>query len=198
MPEVTEGQLTFRFPEGWQLAKYDDSSWHRQRMKSRLKGVDILAHNGGPTHWWVEVKDCEGYEPENRPRLSGSDPGEVIQVRQWVEQQGLKPMVQAARRKPFIVDEVEEKLRDTLAALTVAQREGDPELASFHIVWPQAPTLKVVLLLTWNQRDFKRLATRLRSKMETALAPYGVQGFVVNEQNPGDAGLHCQVTRNEA
>lgn len=198
MPEVTEGRLTFHFPDNWQLAKYDDSAWYRQQMKSRLKGLDILAHDGGPTHWWIEVKDCEGYEPENRPRLSGKDPAGVHQARQWVEHQGLKPTVHVVRRKPFIVDEVEEKFRDTLAAITVAQRERDPELASFHIVWPHSPKLKVVLLLTWNQRDFKRLATRLRSRMETALAPYGVIGFVVNEKTPEAAGLNCQVTRNDA
>ena len=196
MPEVTEGRLTFYFPEGWRLAKYDDSSWHRQRMKSRLKGVDILAHDGGPIHWWVEVKDCEGYEPENRPRLSGKDPTEVIQARQWVEQQGLKPTVQVARRKLFIVDEIQEKLRDTLAAIAVAEREAAPELAGFSPLHSPFPQLRIVLLLTWNQRDFKRLATRLQSKMETALAPYGAQGFVVNEKNPGDVGLHCKVTRN--
>jgi len=198
MPEVTEGRLTFHFPEGWQLAKYDDSTWYRQRMKSRLKGVDILAQDGGRTHWWVEVKDCEGYEPENRPRLSGTDPTEVIHARQWVEQQGLKPTVQVARRKPFIVDEIEEKLRDTLAALTIAQREGEPELAGFYAAQAPSPTLRVVLLLTWNQRDFKRLASRLQTRLERALAPYGIQGFVVNELNPGDVGLQCRVVRREA
>ncbi|MDZ7852315.1 MAG: hypothetical protein U5L98_06615 [Halomonas sp.] len=197
MPEVQEGRLKFGFPVGWQLAKYDDSTWYRQRMKSRLKGVDILAHDGGPTQWWIEVKDCEGYEPENRPRMSASDSPDVTQVRQWVEQQGLKPEVQVARRKPFIIDEVEEKLRDTLAALAVAEREADPELAVFYAVQAPSPALRVVLLLTWNQRDFKRLAARLQTRLERALAPYGIRGFVVNEQNPGDAGLHCRVTRSK-
>ncbi|MCD6007626.1 hypothetical protein [Halomonas sp. IOP_31] len=198
MPEVREGQLTFHFPEGWQLLKYDDSTWHRQRMKSRSKGVDILAHMGGPTHWWVEVKDCEGYEPENRPRLSAADPAEVSQARQWVEQQGLKPKVQVVRRKPFIVDEIEEKLRDTLAAIAVAEREAAPELAGFSPLHAPFPRLRIVLLLTWNQRDFKRLASRLQTRLERALAPYGVQGLVVNEQTTGSAGLHCRVTRSHA
>lgn len=195
MPEVQEGRLTFRFPDGWRLLKYDDSDWYRQRMKSRLKGMDILAHESGELHWWVEVKDCEGFEPENRPRLSAADPAEVSQARHWIEQQGLKPKVQVSRRKPFIVDEVEEKLRDTLAALAVAEREVAPELTDFsplHAPWPR---LRVVLLLTWNQRDFKRLATRLQTRMQRALAPYGVQGMVVNEHTTGNAGLHCQVTR---
>ncbi|MEQ6918733.1 hypothetical protein [Halomonas aquatica] len=198
MPEVQEGRLTFQFPEGWQLLKYDDSTWHRQRMKSRLKGVDILAHDGGPTHWWIEVKDCEGYEPENRPRLSGTEPVEVDQAREWVDQQGLKPTVQVTRRKPFIVDEVEEKLRDTLAAISVAQRKADLELEDFYVVRAQSPALTVVLLLTWNHRDFKRLASRLQTRLERALAPYGIRSFVVNEQNPVDAGLYCQVIRGEA
>lgn len=198
MPEVREGRLTFHFPEGWQSIKYDDSNWHRQRMKSRLKAMDILAHQGGPTHWWIEVKDCEGYEPENHPRLSGTDPAEVSQVREWVKQQGLESAVQMARRKPFIIDEIEEKLRDTLAAITVAQREADTELAEFIVVQTPSPVLRVVLLLTWDQRDFKRLAIRLKTKLERALSPYGIQGFVVNEYNTADAGLHCEVTRSEA
>jgi len=196
MPDIREGNLILVFPDDWQVIKYDESDWHCQRMKNRPKAMDILARNPDEQHWWIEIKDCEGYEQDNRPRISPSESGEVGQVRQWIMQQGWQQTVQAQRKKPFIVDEVEAKLKETLAALAIARRENHAELAAFDVLHNPAPAWKVVLLLTWEKRDFKRLATRLQQKLNQALSPYGVQGFVVNEQTTGSSGMRCVVTRS--
>lgn len=196
MPDVTEGQLTLSFPPGWKALKYDDSHWHKARMKSRLKAMDVLAKKDGINHWWIEIKDCEGAEDENRPRLSPADSQEVKRTREWVEHKGWKPKISIARRKAFIIDEVERKFSSTLAAIAVAMREDEPELRGFEVLSQQnSPAIKVVLLLTWEPRDFRRLASRLQQKLNQSLNPYGVQGFVVNEQTISGCGLSCQVTR---
>jgi len=196
MPDVTEGQLTLSFPVGWKTVKYDDTQWHKVRMKSRLKAMDVLAKVDNFDHWWIEIKDCEGAEYENRPRLSPADSQEIKRTREWVEQKGWKPKISIARRKAFIIDEVERKFSSTLAAITVAMREDEAELRGFEVINQQnSPVIKVVLLLTWEQRDFRRLASRLQQKLNQSLNPYGVQGFVVNEQTISSCGLPCQVIR---
>lgn len=196
MPDIREGNLSLVFPDDWQAIKYDESDWHCQRMKNRPKAMDILARNPDEQHWWIEIKDCEGYEKDNRPRISPSESGEVDQVRQWIKQQGWQQTVHAQRKKPFIVDEVEAKLKETLAALAIARRENHAELAAFDVLHNPVSAWKVVLLLTWEKRDFKRLATRLQQKLNRALSPYGVQGFVVNEQTTGNSSISCLVTRS--
>ena len=72
---IHEGALRRGFPDPWLALKFDDTAWYRQAMKSRVKAVDVIACRG-QTHWWIEVKDCLGYEPESRPRLSPGDPPE--------------------------------------------------------------------------------------------------------------------------
>lgn len=197
MPVVNEGRLSFYFPEGWQVIKYDDSEWHTKRMKSRLKAMDLLLRNPEGEHYWVEIKDCLGFEAENRPRLSPTNSQELSETKHWLVQQGWTQQIKAERKKPFIVDEMEEKLRSTLAALTIAQREHAAELQDFYLVEGVTKPLTAILLLTWDAKDFKRLATRLQSKLERCLQSYGVTCFVVNEHMLHTLGIDCEIIRNE-
>ena len=193
MVDITEQSLTFHFATGWEAIKFDDTSWHRVQMKSRLKAMDILASNN-QHHWWIEIKDCHGFETKNRPRLVPREPSEVVETRIWVDTKGWKLIVSATRRKAFIIDEVLEKLRDTLVSLTIASRVNHPDLAPFSISASQPEKLIIVLLLTWDITDFKRLAKLLQQKLTTALQPYGLQGLVVNELMPVP-GLDCTISR---
>ena len=184
---IHEGALRFDFPDPWLALKFDGTARYRQAMKSRVKAVDVIACRG-QTHWWIEVKDCLGYEPESRPRLSPGDPPEVETVREWVHEQGYKKLVSVRRAKPFVVDEVAEKLEGTLISVAAAARAAAKQ-ADAALVAPMAGVMgadaqwSVVLLLTWNpvSKDFGRLAMRLRDKLQQRLAPYNVQCFVLNE-----------------
>ena len=196
MQEVSEGKLSLRFPADWQVIKYDDSQWHTRRMRSRLKAMDLLLRNPVGEHYWIEIKDCLGFEPDNRPRLSPTDSQELADTKRWLAQQGLDGQIKAERKKPFIVDEVEAKLRETLAALMIAQRESNPELEPFQLIENDVKPLTAILLLTWDAKDFKRLATRLQSKLQRCLQPYGVTCFVVNEDTLRTTGVDCHITRN--
>jgi len=192
MDEITEGTLLCRFADGWKATKYDKTPWHRRRLKSQLKAVDVLATDGS-RHWWIEIKDCEGSEEDNRPRMSPIVDDSVVETRQWIEHQGWKGKVSAHRKKPWIVDEVVEKFRHTLAALALAEREGEPSLQDQFLVC-EGPPLSVVLLLTWDGSDYRRLAQRLQDKLNGKLAPYNVTGYVFRSV-PSSLGLQMTVER---
>lgn len=189
--EGAEGRrLRFDFPEPWLALKFDDSAWYRDRMKSRVKAMDIVACHGD-THWWAEVKDCKGFEPDNQPRLSpNNDSDEVVAVRAWVNSHGYGRAVTVKRAKPFVVDEVAEKLEGTLVSLAAAVRADTGQMDAAKVI-PFAQVIggeaqwSVVLLLTWDPdaNDFPRLAIRLRDKLRQRLAAYKVQCFVLNEND---------------
>ncbi|GFM87447.1 hypothetical protein PSCICO_28460 [Pseudomonas cichorii] len=180
MVDVVEGMLTFSFDDEWQVIKFDESQWYCDRMKRQLKGMDILAIKD-ERHWWIEIKDCLGYEPANIPRMSGADPSGVTSTKEWLAGQSFAGDVKVQRQKLFIIDEVMQKFRDTLASVVIAQREGDQELRAYVAPIKGNPPLVVVLLLTWEPREYGRLAARLKLKLDMALKPYGLTGFVVNE-----------------
>lgn len=190
MVQLSEGSLQLTFAAGWQAVKFDDTAWHRQHFGTQ-KAMDILAAHGAQ-HWWIEIKDCEGFEQNNLPRMSPTELPALQQTRAWIESQGLKPQVRVVRAKPFIIDEVIEKLRSTLVTVLAAQRAGEALLLPYAAAWNPGGQLKVVLLLTWDINDFRRLAHRLQQKLNMALGPYGLQGFVVNTP---PAGLNCQMAR---
>lgn len=193
MLDITENRLNFQFAEDWNAIKFDDTAWHQVQMKSRLKAMDILAcHN--QQHWWIEIKDCQGFETENRPRLSQNESAEVKEARDWVDAKGWKPIVSVSRKKAFIVDEILEKMRATLVSLTIASRVNHPDLSAFSVSASQPEKLTIVLLLTWDIKDFKRMARLLQQKLTTALQPYGLQGLVVNELMPVP-NLDCTISR---
>jgi hypothetical protein len=180
-------QLRFDFLPDWRAVKFDDSAWYRDDIKSHVKAMDVLASDG-TAHWWIEVKDCEGFEKDNLPRLSPADPPEVEATRAWVANQGYTGTVAVRRSKPFVVDEVAEKLEGTLVGVTAAARSAASQvsaaaLAPFAKVTYGPAPWSVVLLLTWrpDARDFGRLAMRLRDKLCQRLAAYKVQCFVLNE-----------------
>lgn len=53
--------LTFIFPDGWEIAKFDDWDFYRNRfykIHNGIKGVDILALSPDKkTLWMIEAKD---------------------------------------------------------------------------------------------------------------------------------------------
>jgi hypothetical protein len=60
MSTVPVGQLTFAFPAGWQVSKYDQWSFYINRVQRFLqgaKGVDLLAISPERTVFLIEVKD---------------------------------------------------------------------------------------------------------------------------------------------
>jgi hypothetical protein len=109
MPSITEGRLTFGFPNGWQASKLDNWSFYRNQFQrigaARLpcskcgspcavgsKAVDIVAIDTGRCCWIIEVKD---YRQHSRTKAID------------------------------LADEIALKVRDTLAALVAASTNGN-------------------------------------------------------------------------
>lgn len=199
MPNIIEGSLEFDFVPSIQAIKYDDSTWKNSRF-GIYPAMDILAREQDQ-QWWIEIKDCEGAEPNNRPRLSAAEPAELSQTRHWIEAQGFDSRVRAIRKKPYIIDEVVEKLRSTLIGCELAGvhdplGEQADEVVGAHRLADGDLPLKVVLYLTWEPREYRRIATRLQTKLNNALRHYGWQGFIVNNSTQlGQTGISCTVTR---
>lgn len=185
--------MRFDFGAGWDAIKFDDTAWHKQAMKNRLCAVDILAHDQA-AHWWIEIKDCRTFEPENMPRMSGADPVEVTDARTWVKSKGWEAIAKVSRKKLFIIDEMMAKMQETLLSLSIAHRHNNPELSSFFNLVNPPVTLTIVLVLTLDIPDYKRLAKMLHLKLMSALLPYGFNCFVVDEFT-AVPGLACTVTR---
>lgn len=61
MREIPVDGITFVFPGGWSVSKYDDWQYYRghfSRMENGIKGVDLLAMDPTRTKLWlIEVKD---------------------------------------------------------------------------------------------------------------------------------------------
>ncbi|WLI06757.1 hypothetical protein PSH66_00030 [Pseudomonas sp. FP597] len=180
MVDIVEGGLTFSFGTGWQAIKYDDTVWYVNHMKRSIKAMDILACKQ-KKHWWIEIKDCDGFETANMPRMSPTDHPGIELTKTWIKTQAFADSVKAQRKKMFIVDEVMQKFRDTLTSAVVAQRLQNAELLPFIAPSHNNEPLVIVLILTWGLPDYARLAARLQQKLNTALVPYGLTGFVVNE-----------------
>ena len=67
MVQITEGNLTFGFPEGAIVAKYDTCSFYRNQFNSAFggtKAIDLIYVENNQT-WLIEVKD---YRRHNRTK----------------------------------------------------------------------------------------------------------------------------------
>jgi len=59
MPSITEGALTFQFPDGWQATKFDDWRFYRNQFQKvcGAKAIDMLVIASDHCMWVIEVKD---------------------------------------------------------------------------------------------------------------------------------------------
>jgi len=118
MPDVQVERLTFRFPGGWTVSKYDEWVYYRKRfacMWDEIKAVDLLAVEDDHTAWFIEVKDY---------RLS------------------------TRTKPTELADEIARKVFDTLAAmLPAAANANDPDEQRSARAVCHARQLRVVLHL---------------------------------------------------
>ena len=67
MPTISEGDLTFRFPNGWYVGKYDDWAFYRNQFSKipETKAVDFVCIHHDVC-WLIEVKDYRVH-PRTKP-----------------------------------------------------------------------------------------------------------------------------------
>ncbi|PXW92408.1 hypothetical protein C7444_12417 [Sphaerotilus hippei] len=188
MEPITEGTLQLTFNPGWHAIQFDKTPWYAVSHLNAhgVMAMDVTARGPDGHHWWIEIKDCVGYEADNLPRLAIDPPSEVKATQTWANEQGWKGRVEAKRAKMFVADEVLQKVVGTVATLTAAARAPvtDAHAAAvrpFVAACMTGSRWNVVLLLTWNIPDYGRLASRLKTALEQRLRAFDVTCHVVNE-----------------
>lgn len=103
MPRYREGQFCYEFDDKWEVQKWDDSAFHKQRFQSfggSSKAVEFVAfHKEKNDLWLIECKDFRAYG--------------------------------RARTTVELCDEIAQKVRSTLAALVCARNHTDERLRTF-------------------------------------------------------------------
>lgn len=105
MITISEGKLTFIFPDNWKVNKYDESNFVKNHIQKSqgCKAVDILALSNDSL-FMIEIKDFRNYRIESKASL----------------------------KNDVVLDEVVQKFRDTLTGLYAAYRCQIEELAPFY------------------------------------------------------------------
>ena len=105
MISITEGKFIFTFPDNWEVIKYDDSHFFKNHIRKSqgCKAVDILALSDNCL-FFIEIKDFRGYRIESKKSI----------------------------RNDEILNEVVQKVRDTIMGLYAAYRRTNEELAPFY------------------------------------------------------------------
>ena len=119
-----EGCLCFTFRDTWQVEKYDDHVFYRNRVSQlpETKAVDFVGQASDATNYFIEVKDFRGYRIQNRHRLTTNE----------------------------LALEVARKVRDSVAGLIGYKREQGNVGALGTVadrLHQQATTLRIVLWL---------------------------------------------------
>lgn len=81
MPVLDIDGLKFRFPKGWQVAKYDDWRFYRNqfaKQRDGLKAIDVLALAPDSTAYLIEVKDYRHPDSEKPSNLPSAVADKVI------------------------------------------------------------------------------------------------------------------------
>jgi hypothetical protein len=184
MVTIKENNLSFYFPNTWKIMSYDKIggfySQHIDTTSIGIKAVDIIASNGSE-HLWIEIKDCLEYENTNFPRLSPQPIDEVRQTKNWIKDQGWQGLVAAQRKKPYIVDEFSQKVLHTFIGIVSASKVGNKSMVDFSESIEKNTEITVVLFLTLDIPDYKRLAMRLQDAINKKLSKFKIRVSVCNE-----------------
>lgn len=73
MPTVVVDGLSFTFPHGWEVSKYDEWAYYRNqfaRMWNEIKAIDLLAVSPDQCVWFIEVKDYRQHQRTKPSDLS--------------------------------------------------------------------------------------------------------------------------------
>jgi hypothetical protein len=159
MTSILVDDLRLRFPDAWQVAKYDDWVFYRRRFQSMVggaKAMDVLAVQPNRTVWLIEVKD---YRQQNRTNPSS------------------------------LAEDVARKVFDTLAALLPAaiHADEDSERTLARVV-TGASSLRVVLHLEQPRKHSKLFPRAIRpadvqQEMRRLIKPIDAHPMVCESSN---------------
>ena len=190
---LSEGEgkykLTFKFSDKWQVYKYDEpikENFYNKFCKQSLKAVDFIAISENSV-LFIEVK-CVFSDNETSPlRFSESDDNAIIKSlkEKLTEEESIA--VKVSYKRPYLVEEISKKIKDTLIGLFAAYNNSDDRLSSFNksIFVYKKPIIFVFFLERKGElnlpENFKPLASKLKKIIEQKVSFLGnIKVDVVN------------------
>jgi hypothetical protein len=204
------GELKFEFSDKWQVCKYDEEPFYSEINYQSFKGVDFMAlSNNGLL--LMEVKYVLASDEKSRLRFTANaDNDNLKQIKSLITPEQLQSVIIRSKR-PYLVDEVSKKIRDTLLGLFISYRKDELALSSYaeSLFTNKNQPILVLLFLERNtelnkEENFKPLALKLKLAIKQKLSFLGnIQVDVVNSLTlPATLGIkmleQIPQTRNEA
>lgn len=185
--KTVTGELTFEFSDEWQVCKYDEQPFYNKLRGQSLKGVDFMALSNKRL-LLMEIKYIIRTNEDTSLRLFkdvDNDKLEAIKY-QLTPQQQKEVIISSIR--PYLADEVSQKIKDTLLGLFASYRKDEIELSPYaqSIFTNKNQPILVLLFLERNaelnkEENFKPLASHLQLAIEQKLSCFGnIQVGVVN------------------
>jgi hypothetical protein len=185
--KTTTGELSFEFSDKWQVCKYDEQYFYK-KIKHGLKAVDFMALFGGNGLLLMEIKYVISPDENSKLRFyRNSDDDKIKDIKSQLTLKQQKAVIIDSAR-PYLVDEVSKKVKDTVLGLLASYRQRDLTLFDYAqslFVTNDKPIL-VLLFLERNpelnqEKNFKPLASDLKLAIEQKLNFLGnIQVGVVN------------------
>jgi hypothetical protein len=200
-----ERKLTFKFSDKWQVYKYDEpikENFYNKFCRQSLKAVDFIAISENSV-LFIEVK-CIFSENELSPlRFSESDDNAIIRNLKEKLTEEERLAVKVSYKRPYLVEEISKKIKDTLIGLFAAYNNSDHRLSSFNesVFVDKKPIMFVFFLERKGDlnlsENFKPLATKLKTVIEQKVSFLGnIKIDVVNTQTlPTNLGIEVLVGR---
>lgn len=171
------GELIFEFSDKWQVCKYDEQIFYK-RIKF-LKAVDFMAlSNNGLL--LMEIKYVLANDENSSLRFYADTDNDKIKDIESKLTPAQQKAITIYSARPYLVDEVSKKIKDTVLGLLASYRQEDTTLSVYSksIFTNNKQPILVLLFLERNaelnqEENFKPLASNLKLAIEQKLSFLG-------------------------
>lgn len=181
------GELTFEFSDKWKPLKYDEQLFYNKLRGQSLKAVDFIALSTDRL-LLMEVKYVTATDENSRLRFDAdADKDKLEEIKALLSPKQRNSVIINSVR-PYIVDEVTKKVKDTVFGLFASYRNKEIVLSPYaqSLFTSNNQPILVLLFLERNpelnpEEDFKKSASNLRLKIAQRLRFLGnIEVDVVN------------------
>lgn len=200
---LSEGELTFKFSAKWKPYKFDepvaDNFYHRVKHQG-VKGVDFIALSE-KTILLMEVKHVIADNKHSRIRLHSKDDDVILdRVKQKLSCREKRSVLISSSR-PYVAEEIINKIKDTLLVLFAGFLNEDEKLSSYNqaIFLDKHPIIFIFFLERKGElnlpENFKPMASNLKMAIEQKVSFLGnIKVDVVNTHTlPKNLGIEVLV-----
>ncbi len=179
--------LVFEFSDNWQVCKYDEQSCYAEIKYQGFKGVDFMAVSDNGL-LLMELKYVLASDEESKLRFTvDADNEKLKEIKALLTPEQQKTVIIKSIR-PYLVDEVNNKIKDTLLGLFSGYRKNNAELSPYaqRLFNDKNEPVLVLLFLERNTElnkaeNFKPLASHLTLAIKQKLNFLGnIEVGVVN------------------